>query len=190
VLSAGEWRHWDAVVPMRTQPLHVNHVRLIRAFADVFNSVRVVVGNQPRSSRDPYPYERRRAWWQRAVDVHGIERVEFVRGAHGRDDETRVAVYRSGLCSTHTVLVTGNQEVERFWHDRCMPVLYLGNVPPLPAVGYDSRLARREGTSTLIREAFTSATGLEEVRPLLPEWVWDDLSGRLSPRGGGRCDRS
>ena len=51
MLSAGELRDWDAVVPMRAQPLHFGHLRLVRNMAALFRSVRVVVGNQPASSR-------------------------------------------------------------------------------------------------------------------------------------------
>lgn len=174
------------VVPMRAQPLHFGHVRLVLSLADAFHSVRLIVGNQPRSPNDPFPWEQRRKWWQLAIDVYGLERVEVVRGAHGAGDGDRVARYTGGLRSTHTALVSGNEEVRSFWAGRCPLVLDVRCLvlPVVVAPVPDERLLPREGIGSVIRGALASS-GPGSVRALVPRWVWDDLVAKPPDAGGG-----
>jgi cytidyltransferase-like protein len=176
VLRVGEWRNWDAVVPMRAQPLHFGHLRLVRNMADLFHSVRVVVGNQPVSRRDPFSFGQRRRWLHVALDVYGLNGVDVVRGAHGETEQARVAAYTRGLRSTHTAIVTGNEEVRHFWSDRCPLVLDVHEIvlPLTVAPISDPRLVPREGIGTVIREALGSPRQ-STVRELVPPWVWDDI---------------
>ncbi len=184
-MITGDWRHWDVVVPMRTQPLHLGHVRMVRNLAGAFGRVRVVIGNQPPSPDDPFPYGQRRRWWRITADVHGLSRVEFVRGAHGRGEGERVAVYTTGLSPTHTALVTGNAEVAAFWRGHCPLVLDIRHLPLYTSVAVpeDPRLMQPEGLGSIVRRALATPGEARSVRPLVPAWVWDEVAGwRAAPQ--------
>lgn len=166
---------WDAVVPMRTQPLHLAHINLVANLLEHFAVIRVVIGNQPRSIDDPYPFEQRLRWWQRAVEVHALDGVEFVRGAHGCTDDERVRRYIDGLSVGRIVVVSGNPEVAQFWKRRSFDVLDSCALSLRNIVGGDARLCGGDGIGRGLRAALRNGDGERDVRPLVPPWVWDDL---------------
>ena len=173
--SWGEWDQWSAVVPMRTQPLHLAHVNLLANLVERFSAVRVLIGNQPRSIDDPYSYEQRLAWWRLTADVHRLAGVEFVRGAHGCSDAERLHRYVVGLPTSNVVVVSGNHEVAAFWSTRQLPVLDSCTLPLRDLVCLDARLRQGDGVGRRLRAGLRTGDRGRDVRPLVPPWVWDDL---------------
>jgi hypothetical protein len=173
--SWGEWASWVAVVPMRTQPLHLAHVNLVANLAERFAAVRVVVGNQPRSIDDPYTLAQRLRWWRESAEIHHLDGVKFVRGAHGCPDDERVHRYVAELPVSHVAIVSGNHEVAEFWSDRRFAVLDSCRLPLRDLVSGDTELRRTDSLGRRLRAALGRGHGDRLVRPLVPPWVWDDL---------------
>ncbi len=173
--SWGEWDRWTAVVPMRTQPLHLAHVNVVANLVERFAAVRVVVGNQPRSPDDPFSFAQRLQWWRESAEVHHLATVEFVRGAHGCSDDERVHRYVSDLPISHVAVVTGNDDVSEFWSSRRFTVLDSCRLPLRDLVGGDTHLRGGDSLGRRLRAALRRGDGDRHVRPLVPPWVWDDL---------------
>jgi cytidyltransferase-like protein len=164
---------------MRTQPLHLGHVNLVRNLLEWFDDVRIVVGNQPPSREDPFPLELRLRWWARVCVRYELGPLEFRVGAHGRPDDERIELYTGGL--ERPAIVTGNDEVVVFWRRHGFAALDVRSLPleaRVPGVG-PFLLERRTGVGSVVRAGlFADASPAERdrARQLVPPSIWEDIA--------------
>ncbi len=172
--SWGEWDQWSAVVPMRTQPLHLAHVNLLANLVERFSAVRVLIGNQPRSIDDPYSYEQRLAWWR------------LMQTSIGSPAWSSSAVRTAALTPNDFTATSSVFRRRTSWSCRATTRLRRSVDAPAPRprqlhiAAARSRLPQRSPPPGRWRRPPARA-GLRtgdrgrDVRPLVPPWVWDDL---------------
>ncbi|KPA09143.1 Cytidylyltransferase domain protein [Candidatus Magnetomorum sp. HK-1] len=167
-----------AIVPMRTQPLHLGHINLIKALQRSFKKIRIIVGNQPISKDDPFSSKIRFSWWKQAIDVYGIKNTELKLGAHGLSKEKKFKIYTGNTNCSEPIVVSGNVAVLKYWDQLGIKILNVNDVPRITMdhIGLinTSLLTNFDGNSRLIRKAIL-LNQLEQYRDYLPKFVYKAL---------------
>lgn len=170
-----------AVTPMRTQPLHLGHINLIKNLEKQFDRIRLIIGNQPQSQDNPFDFTQRLQWWKQAEAYYNIKNIEFRIGTHGLGIESMLSVYMEGYLEYNCVLISGNNQVIKDWQQRGFQVVNIHQIRLHKEISgiADSLITKRNDNGRLIREAMHNLANLAALQDYLPSFVYQDLISKF-----------